>query len=99
MPDCATPPIASCFTDCCSPAGWHSAPASIVESGQMSETDLWRKARQKLKGWERHMKSGLLAVVAVGALVMAAPASAQVKIGILKNPSGLYADYGGKYSV
>ncbi len=45
------------------------------------------------------MKSGLLAVVAVGALVMAAPASAQVKIGILNDQSGVYADYGGKYSV
>jgi branched-chain amino acid transport system substrate-binding protein len=45
------------------------------------------------------MKSGLLAVVAVGALVLAAPASAQVKIGILNDQSGVYADYGGKYSV
>ncbi|WP_407156881.1 ABC transporter substrate-binding protein [Bradyrhizobium sp. STM 3557] len=45
------------------------------------------------------MKSSLLAVVAVGALVVAAPASAQVKIGILNDQSGVYADYGGKYSV
>ncbi|CCE09891.1 putative ABC transporter, substrate binding protein; branched chain amino acid binding protein [Bradyrhizobium sp. STM 3843] len=45
------------------------------------------------------MKSSLLAFVAVGALFMAAPASAQVKIGILNDQSGVYADYGGKYSV
>ena len=45
------------------------------------------------------MKSSLLAFVAVGALVVAAPASAQVKIGILNDQSGVYADYGGKYSV
>jgi branched-chain amino acid transport system substrate-binding protein len=45
------------------------------------------------------MKSSLLAFVAVGALMLAAPASAQVKIGILNDQSGVYADYGGKYSV
>jgi branched-chain amino acid transport system substrate-binding protein len=45
------------------------------------------------------MKSGLLALVAVGALLGAAPATAQVKIGILNDQSGVYADYGGKYSV
>src|SRR3954467_11217909 len=45
------------------------------------------------------MKSGLLAVVGLGALLAAAPASAQVKIGILNDQSGVYADYGGKYSV
>ena len=45
------------------------------------------------------MKSGLLAFAAVGALLVAAPASAQVKIGILNDQSGVYADYGGKYSV
>ncbi|WP_315722625.1 MULTISPECIES: ABC transporter substrate-binding protein [unclassified Bradyrhizobium] len=45
------------------------------------------------------MKSGLLAVAAAGALLTAAPASAQVKIGILNDQSGVYADYGGKYSV
>ncbi|WP_316179382.1 ABC transporter substrate-binding protein [Bradyrhizobium sp. SZCCHNRI1009] len=45
------------------------------------------------------MKSGLLAIAAVGALLAAAPASAQVKIGILNDQSGVYADYGGKYSV
>lgn len=44
------------------------------------------------------MKVGLLAL-AVGACVAAAPASAQVKIGILNDQSGVYADYGGKYSV
>ncbi|UFZ02840.1 ABC transporter substrate-binding protein [Bradyrhizobium ontarionense] len=45
------------------------------------------------------MKSGFLAFAAVGALFIAAPASAQVKIGILNDQSGVYADYGGKYSV
>src|SRR6201994_3435087 len=45
------------------------------------------------------MKSSLLAVVAVGAILVAAPASAQVKIGILNDQSGVYADYGGKYSL
>ena len=40
-----------------------------------------------------------LAVAACG-LLIAAPASAQgVKIGILNDQSGVYADYGGKYSV
>src|SRR6478609_5505131 len=46
------------------------------------------------------MKSGLLAAVAVGGLLFSAPASAQgVKIGILNDQSGVYADYGGKYSL
>ena len=45
------------------------------------------------------MKSVVLAVIALGAVVAAAPASAQVKIGILNDQSGVYADYGGKYSV
>ena len=46
------------------------------------------------------MKSQLLAAIAVGGLLLAAPASAQgVKIGILNDQSGVYADYGGKYSV
>src|SRR3569623_1204614 len=46
------------------------------------------------------MKSALLAAVATSALLLAAPASAQgVKIGILIDQSGGYADYGGKYSV
>src|SRR5947207_15442545 len=45
------------------------------------------------------MKSGLLAAVAVGGLLLAAPAVAQgVKIGILNDQSGVYADYGGKWS-
>ena len=45
------------------------------------------------------MKSALLAAVAVGGLLLAAPASAQgVKIGILNDQSGVYADYGGKWS-
>jgi len=45
------------------------------------------------------MKSGLLAFAAGGALLVAVPATAQVKIGILNDQSGVYADYGGKYSV
>src|ERR1700757_3473140 len=45
------------------------------------------------------MKSAFLAAVA-SAVLLAAPASAQgVKIGILNDQSGVYADYGGKYSV
>ena len=45
------------------------------------------------------MKSGLLAAVTVVALALSQGATAQVKIGILNDQSGLYADYGGKYSV
>src|SRR6201995_5280858 len=47
------------------------------------------------------MKLKLLpAAVAACALLAAAPASAQgVKIGVLNDQSGVYADYGGKYSV
>src|SRR6201991_1701074 len=46
------------------------------------------------------MKSALLAAVATSALLLAAPASAEgVKIGVLNDQSGVYADYGGKYSV
>ena len=46
------------------------------------------------------MKSVWLAAVAAGSLLLAAPASAQgVKIGILNDQSGVYADYGGKYSL
>ncbi|QOZ22766.1 hypothetical protein CI1B_19940 [Bradyrhizobium ivorense] len=50
------------------------------------------------------MKSGYLfgslAAVAACSLLLAAPASAQgVKIGILNDQSGVYADYGGKYSL
>jgi branched-chain amino acid transport system substrate-binding protein len=41
----------------------------------------------------------MVAVAAGGFLLLAAPASAQVKIGILNDQSGLYADYGGKNSV
>ena len=46
------------------------------------------------------MKSALLAAVGVSAVLLATPASAQgVKIGILNDQSGVYADYGGKWSV
>src|SRR5207344_3373335 len=49
--------------------------------------------------WEVYMKSGLLAAVAVSGLLFAGPAAAQgVKIGILNDQSGVYADYGGKWS-
>src|SRR5262249_13201322 len=49
----------------------------------------------------RHMmKSGLLALVAAAGFgLLAEPAAAQVKMGILNNQSGVYADYGGKYSI
>jgi branched-chain amino acid transport system substrate-binding protein len=47
----------------------------------------------------KNMKSGLLAAVALSGLVLAGPAMAQgVKIGILNDQSGVYADYGGKWS-
>ena len=46
------------------------------------------------------MKFGLVSTAIAAGLVLAAPASAQgVKIGILNDQSGVYADYGGKYSV
>src|SRR3979411_716497 len=50
---------------------------------------------------EANMKSGLLSTaVAACGLLLAVPASAQgLKIGILTAQSGVYADYGGKYSV
>src|SRR3984885_2440219 len=51
--------------------------------------------------WEANMKSGYVsAALAACGLLLAAPASAQgVKIGILNDQSGVYADYGGKWSV
>jgi branched-chain amino acid transport system substrate-binding protein len=46
------------------------------------------------------MKLMWLAAAAIGGLLIAGPAPAQgVKIGILNDQSGVYADYGGKYSV
>src|ERR1700752_25628 len=45
------------------------------------------------------MKFGFLAAAAVGTILLAQPAAAQVKIGILNDQSGVYADDGGKYSV
>jgi branched-chain amino acid transport system substrate-binding protein len=46
------------------------------------------------------MKSIWMAAVAISGLFAAMPASAQgVKIGILNDQSGVYADYGGKYSL
>src|SRR6478752_23497 len=48
---------------------------------------------------ERLMKSRLLAAVAIGAVFLVVPASAQVKIGILNDQSRVYADAGGKDSL
>src|SRR5438045_711241 len=63
---------------------------SKISSDEISE--------QKLLGRE-HMKSGLLAAAALSGLLLAGPALAQgVKIGILNDQSGVYADYGGKWS-
>ena len=46
------------------------------------------------------MKPRFLATVAACSLLLASPALAQgVKIGVLNDQSGVYADYGGKYSV
>jgi branched-chain amino acid transport system substrate-binding protein len=46
------------------------------------------------------MKSGFFAAVAACSLFLAAPVLAQgVKIGVLNDQSGVYADYSGKYSV
>jgi branched-chain amino acid transport system substrate-binding protein len=45
------------------------------------------------------MKFAFLAAVAASMLLLARPAAAQVKIGILNDQSGVYADYGGKYSL
>jgi branched-chain amino acid transport system substrate-binding protein len=46
------------------------------------------------------MKLMVSAAVALGGLLVALPAFAQgVKIGVLNDQSGVYADYGGKYSV
>src|SRR6195256_6260548 len=59
----------------------------------------------KHAGRQENMKSEWLAAVALGAVLLAAPASAEdvkiggVKIGILNDQSGVYADYGGKYSL
>src|SRR6201746_2510503 len=49
---------------------------------------------------EKHMKSGLLSAATLTCgLLLASAASAQgVKIGILNDQSGVYADYGGKWS-
>src|SRR3954451_10992964 len=47
----------------------------------------------------QNMKGGILALAAAAVTLIAPPASAQVKIGILNDQSGGYADYGGKWSV
>src|SRR5213594_510623 len=59
------------------------------------------KIMRKMKAFgEANMKSRLLsAALAACVVLLAAPASAQgVKIGILNDQSGVYADYGGKWS-
>jgi branched-chain amino acid transport system substrate-binding protein len=45
------------------------------------------------------MRFGFFAAAAVGTMLFVQPAAAQVKIGILNDQSGVYADYGGKYSL
>src|SRR6516164_11744106 len=45
------------------------------------------------------MKFGFLAAAAMGTILLAQPAAAQVKIGVLNDQSGVYADYGGKNSI
>ncbi|MBV9530173.1 MAG: ABC transporter substrate-binding protein [Bradyrhizobium sp.] len=45
------------------------------------------------------MKLALLAAMGLSTVLLAPNASAQVKIGILNDQSGVYADYGGKYSL
>src|SRR3954452_20391300 len=46
------------------------------------------------------MKSGVFAAAAAYSLLLVAPAFAQgVKIGILNDQSGVYAEYGGKFSL
>src|ERR1700737_1491468 len=57
-------------------------------------------AQKRIFG-EANMKSGSLATaVAACGLLLAGPVSAQgVKIGILNDQSGVYADYGGKWAV
>src|ERR1700722_2257940 len=57
-------------------------------------------APNKTKSGEAHMRAKLMpATVAACGLLIAAPAFAQgVKIGILNDQSGVYADYGGQYS-
>jgi branched-chain amino acid transport system substrate-binding protein len=58
-----------------------------------------RHGVDKMTGGEG-MKSVWIMVVAAGSLLLAGAASAQgVKIGILNDQSGVYADYGGKYSI
>jgi branched-chain amino acid transport system substrate-binding protein len=45
------------------------------------------------------MRVAFFAAAVIGTMLLAQPATAQVKIGILNDQSGVYADYGGKYSV
>src|SRR6201992_3369538 len=57
-------------------------------------------SKMKRNAGRRMMRSIWMAAVAMGGLLAVAPASAQgVKIGLITAQSGVYADYGGKYSV
>src|SRR5581483_2211979 len=51
------------------------------------------------KGWRREMKSVWMVAVTAASLLTGAASAQGVKIGILNDQSGVYADYGGKYSV
>src|SRR3954451_5049881 len=66
---------------------------------------MWAAAAYKIRLqnkrlWETNMKWGVFsAAIAACGLVLAGPVSAQgVQIGILNDQSGVYADYGGKWS-
>ena len=50
-------------------------------------------------GRETSMKAGLLALFAAAAALFSSSSAQGVKIGILNDQSGVYADYGGKYSI
>jgi branched-chain amino acid transport system substrate-binding protein len=83
------------------PAGARSCLEPIVRLKQIDGPHDFRNIMRMIAILGRfEMKSIGLAAVAIGCLLVAAPASAQaVKIGILNDQSGVYADYGGKYSV
>src|SRR5262245_10885132 len=67
--------------------------------GQVRGYPIYRPDNRNFR--EVLMKFAWMAAVAAGAVLLAQPASAEggVKIGVLNDQSGVYADYGGKYSV